>query len=164
MALRTGFKQSGIQEPGFVVNPALRVVHHRLRFLGRQPMPPAEILDDGPSLWWRQGDVVLADHAFECLLPAFGRGARPGNALQISLLVGGVAPSTFGHHQGVGDGDAYVDLALREQRHRRNQQDYRGLYQARRSDGSTAQMHARLYASESRLYQACCKKSSDRMR
>ena len=115
---------------GFVVNPALRVVHHRLRFLGRQPMPRAEILDDGSSLQWRYGDVVLADHAFDCVLPAFRRGARPGNALQISLLVGGVARATFGQHQGVGDGDADFGLALREQRHRRNQQDSRGLRRA----------------------------------
>ena len=63
---------------------------------------------------WRQGDIVLADHAFDCRLPAFRRGARPGNALQVSLLVGGVARSTFGQHQGVGDGDAGVGLALRE--------------------------------------------------
>src|SRR6185295_10064822 len=105
-------------------------------------MPRAEILDDRPSLWWRHGKVVLADHALDCVLPAFGRGARPGNALEISLLVGGVARSTFGQYQGVGDGDARVGQALREQWPRRNQQDAGGLQQAIRAGRSTAQMHA----------------------
>ena len=62
------------------------------------------------------------------------------------LRVGGVAGSTFGHHQCVGDGDACVSLALREQWHGRNQQDSRGLYQTKRSDGSTARMHGRLWS------------------
>jgi hypothetical protein len=70
----------------------------------------AEIFHDRPGFRLRELGVVLDYHSFHYVLPAFGCGTRPGNALHVSMFVAAVASPAFCDHKRIGDRDARLGI------------------------------------------------------
>ena len=91
-----------------VLNPVLGHVHHRLGLFGRKTVRTAQGLDDQPRIGRLQSHTVQPHHPLDGLFPTFGRGANPGDAGEVALLVLGMTPGAFGDDHGVRDGDSIL--------------------------------------------------------
>jgi hypothetical protein len=65
---------------GFVLDAVLGKVHHGLRFLGRQAMVCAQILEDRSRFHRGEAHALLPHHPLDGFFPSFGCGTLPGDA------------------------------------------------------------------------------------
>ena len=101
-----------IWDTGFLVNPSLNVIGHRLCFFGREAMIRAEVLNNVPSFGRSEFDVVQKNHALQRSFPTFRSRPFPGNALHVTPAVDGVAASAFRFHQWIRDWNAFLGFLL----------------------------------------------------
>src|SRR5258706_13051510 len=98
MALGARLTWITIRNVAFLMNAALGDVPDGYAFLGRQPMERAEISGDETPFLRGERNTLHKNHSFQRILPAFGRGPCPGNALHISLVVRRVHAYAVGDH------------------------------------------------------------------
>ena len=90
-----------VRNIGLIDNAMFRQIHHRLRFFRRKPMVRAQIFNYRPRIFRADRQAIQPHHPFQRFRPAFRRGALPGNARQIPLLVLRVACPALRNHKGV---------------------------------------------------------------